>query len=234
MSVKENNKYDETIIHKQSADLYSIHEDQLLFEEANPQKQHLKGHSRADESSKASVDSQVVQIKLEGLNVKSNSESDNEDTISVSTVNLSGEINVSELMIERIENSYGKISYSKVFEMQTNQRDSLNDLKKTLFELDTDQWERWNDIFKAIVDVFGVERYLIGSQPSPITLQILPKFLSLPTEKVDVDAANDIVDDVMSRIYTNDDGQLETSTPINDNLSIIEEFNEDNFSTVDL
>ena len=95
MSVKENNKYDETIIHKQSADLYSIHEDQLLFEEANPQKQHLKGHSRADESSKASVDSQVVQIKLEGLNVKSNSESDNEDTISVSTVNLSGEINVS-------------------------------------------------------------------------------------------------------------------------------------------
>ena len=53
MSVKENNKYDETIIHKQSADLYSIHEDQLLFEEANPQKQHLKGHSRADESSKA-------------------------------------------------------------------------------------------------------------------------------------------------------------------------------------
>ena len=25
MSVKENNKYDETIIHKQNADLYSIH-----------------------------------------------------------------------------------------------------------------------------------------------------------------------------------------------------------------
>ena len=27
--------------------------------------------------------------------------------------------------------------------MQTNQRDSLSDLKKTLFELDTDKWERW-------------------------------------------------------------------------------------------
>ena len=57
--------------------------------------------------------------------------------------------------------------------MQTNQRDSLSDLKKTLLELDTDKWERWNEIFKAIVDVFGVERYFIGSQPSPITLESL-------------------------------------------------------------
>ena len=60
MSVAEKNKYDEAIIHKQSVDLYSTHEDQLLFEEANPQKQPAKGYSRAEESSKASVDSQVV------------------------------------------------------------------------------------------------------------------------------------------------------------------------------
>ena len=42
--------------------------------------------------------------------------------------------------------------------MQTNQRDSLSDLKKTLFDLDTSQWERWNEIFKAVTDVFGVEK----------------------------------------------------------------------------
>ena len=35
----------------------------------------------------------------------------------------------------------------------------------------------------------------------------------------------------MSRIYANDDGQLEISTAINDNLSIMDEFNEENFST---
>ena len=74
-------------------------------------------------------------------------------------------------------------------------------------------------------------RYFIGSQPSPITLQNLPKYLSLPTEKIDVDAANDVIDDLMSRIYINDDGQLEISTIIHDNLSIMAELNEDNFST---
>ena len=89
-----------------------------------------------------------------------------------------------------------------------NQRDSLSDLKKTLFDLDTNQWERWNKMFKAIVDVFGVEKYYIGSHPSPITLQILPKYLSLPTEKVDVETANDILDDIMTRIDRNDDGEL--------------------------
>ena len=69
----------------------------------------------------------------------------------------------------------------------------MSDLKKTLFDLDTNQWERWNEMFKAIVDVFGVEKYFIGigSHPSPINLQILPKYLSLPTEKVDVETAND-------------------------------------------
>ena len=79
---------------------------------------------------------------------------------------------------------------------------------KTLFDLDTNQWERWNKMFKAIVDVFGVEKYYIGSHPSPITLQILPKYLSLPTEKVDVETANDILDDIMTRIDRNDDGEL--------------------------
>ncbi len=68
----------------------------------------------------------------------------------------------------------GKISYSKIYQIQTNQRDSLSDLKKTLFYLDTNQWKRWNEMFKAIVDVFGVEKYFIGSRPSLITLQILP------------------------------------------------------------
>jgi len=34
------------------------------------------------------------------------------------------------------------------------------------------------------------------------------KYLSLPTEKVDVETANDILDDIMTRIDRNDDGEL--------------------------
>ena len=49
------------------------------------------------------------------------------------------------------------------------------------------------------------------------------KYLSLPTEKVDVETANDILDDIMTRIDRNDDGELTISATINDNLSICEE-----------
>ena len=58
-------------------------------------------------------------------------------------------------------------------------------MKKTLFDLDTNQWERWNEMFKAIVDVFGVEKYFIGigSHPSPITITLdsLEHFVLLAT-----------------------------------------------------
>ena len=57
------------------------------------------------------------------------------------------------------------------------------------------------------------------------------KYLSLPTEKVDVETANDILDDIMTRIDRNDDGELTISATINDNLSICEEAQEENFST---
>ena len=43
--------------------------------------------------------------------------------------------------------------------------------------------------------------YIFGSidgAPSPITLQMLQKYLSLPSEKLDVEAATDTVDDMMS------------------------------------
>ena len=88
-------------------------------------------------------------------------------------------------------------------------------------------------MLRAIVDVFGVERRFFGSQLSPKALQTLPKHLSLPSEKIDIDAANDALDDVMSRVYINDEdeGQLEASTALNDNLSIVDEFNEESFST---
>ena len=52
------------------------------------------------------------------------------------------------------------------------------------------------------------------------------KYLSLPTEKVDVETANDILDDIMTRIDRNDDGELTISATINNNLSICEETQE--------
>ena len=55
------------------------------------------------------------------------------------------------------------------------------------------------------------------------------KYLSLPTEKVDVETANDILDDIMTRIDRNDDGELTISATINDNLSICEETQKKNF-----
>ena len=54
--------------------------------------------------------------------------------------NTNTNTNTSTCQKSKIEENYGKINYSKLYQMQTNQRDSLSDLKKTLFDLDTSQW----------------------------------------------------------------------------------------------
>ena len=86
----EDKKYDETILYRQKEDLYAIYEDQKLFEEANPsikrENQPHRRHSKADESSNASADSQIVQMKFDNLNINmrsSEEDSDNDDAISM-------------------------------------------------------------------------------------------------------------------------------------------------------
>ena len=72
----EDKKYDETILYRQKEDLYAIYEDQKqkLFEQTDSsikrENQPHRRHSKADESSNASADSQIVQMKFDNLNMR--------------------------------------------------------------------------------------------------------------------------------------------------------------------
>ena len=62
------------------------------------------------------------------------------------------------MLAKRIEEQYCKRAYAKTYEIHMNQRDALNDLKKSLYDLDTNQWELWNELFQAILDFQNRER----------------------------------------------------------------------------